>query len=304
MGLGKIFRFLQPKSTLFAKEAPGDIGFNPAIRGDVTTELEELLNNALDPSFIDHVRQRIIQKKPGVDKNKYSWMLLEVKRYFILFTIFKNVKMYSQEVDLIWHEMLLFTQDYQDFCKRFADRFIHHQPLKTASVKQKKLLEERAFFDLMYSILFRIYPENEKLLGTFFKHRVNKKLFPKWVKQSNDSIIENWFYSPVSAAFEKIQHQVINVIKQAYAEHQNDNGHTTKKLSPWSSRSIQSSGYTVNPTLAVMYVSTSKKDRDESDASVGVYSGSSGKSSKSAGEDSGVSNGSADSSCGGGCGSS
>ena len=34
----------------------------------------------------------------------------------------------SHRVDLVWHEMILFTRAYTDFCFEQFQRFIHHQP--------------------------------------------------------------------------------------------------------------------------------------------------------------------------------
>ena len=34
----------------------------------------------------------------------------------------------SRTVDKAWHEFLLFTRDYQQFCEERYGRFIHHQP--------------------------------------------------------------------------------------------------------------------------------------------------------------------------------
>jgi len=34
----------------------------------------------------------------------------------------------TPEVDIAWHEFILFTRDYADFCARYAGRFLHHQP--------------------------------------------------------------------------------------------------------------------------------------------------------------------------------
>lgn len=38
------------------------------------------------------------------------------------------VAMPSQAVDVAWHEFILFTKDYQKFCKRAFGRFLHHTP--------------------------------------------------------------------------------------------------------------------------------------------------------------------------------
>jgi len=40
----------------------------------------------------------------------------------------KMVAMPSEIVDVFWHEFLLFTREYQSFCKKGVGRFLHHTP--------------------------------------------------------------------------------------------------------------------------------------------------------------------------------
>jgi hypothetical protein len=40
----------------------------------------------------------------------------------------KFVAMPSQVVDDLWHEFILYTRDYEQFCKRAFGRFMHHTP--------------------------------------------------------------------------------------------------------------------------------------------------------------------------------
>ncbi len=46
-------------------------------------------------------------------------------------------------IDMMWHSFLLFTKDYQDFCKSHFGFFIHHNPRPHIErMKWKKLIEE------------------------------------------------------------------------------------------------------------------------------------------------------------------
>ncbi|MCZ4304810.1 hypothetical protein O4G98_08685 [Zoogloeaceae bacterium G21618-S1] len=40
----------------------------------------------------------------------------------------RKLSMPSQAVDDAWHEFILFTRNYQDFCRRGLGRFLHHVP--------------------------------------------------------------------------------------------------------------------------------------------------------------------------------
>lgn len=51
----------------------------------------------------------------------------------------KMVSMPSQVVDVAWHELILFTKEYQSFCKNALGRFLHHTPaeaMKSATIAQ------------------------------------------------------------------------------------------------------------------------------------------------------------------------
>ena len=52
----------------------------------------------------------------------------------------KMVAMPSEIVDVAWHEFLLFTREYQIFCKKGIGRFLHHTP--TEVMKSKTSAQE------------------------------------------------------------------------------------------------------------------------------------------------------------------
>lgn len=54
-------------------------------------------------------------------------LVREAKRMLYLDTIAGKSMSPSHHVDMAWHEMLMFTAWYQEFCK-FLGRFIHHDP--------------------------------------------------------------------------------------------------------------------------------------------------------------------------------
>ena len=54
----------------------------------------------------------------------------ELKRYLVLRVLNPNLRfpMASGPVDELWHNFLLFTQEYAEFCKQVGGSFIHHFP--------------------------------------------------------------------------------------------------------------------------------------------------------------------------------
>ncbi len=59
------------------------------------------------------------------------------KEYFIICHMAKGkmVAMPSQIVDVLWHEFILFTREYEQFCKQGLGTFLHHVP--TEAMKDK-----------------------------------------------------------------------------------------------------------------------------------------------------------------------
>ncbi len=55
-------------------------------------------------------------------------MLGEVLRFLELTRDSELMLSPPQRLDLAWHEFILFTKLYADWCKRHLGRFVHHQP--------------------------------------------------------------------------------------------------------------------------------------------------------------------------------
>ncbi|PGL70155.1 hypothetical protein [Bacillus sp. AFS055030] len=131
------------------------------------------LENAWKMDFLVHVKERVMEKEDWSDK-KYSFIEKELKRFFLMAAIFENVPMYSQDVDKIWHEMILFTKSYQNFCKTFCGEMIHHEPtIQKAEVDGN---DDRAVYNLLYNTLFETTSVNTHILGNLVVNFKNNKV--------------------------------------------------------------------------------------------------------------------------------
>ncbi|MGI0036892.1 MAG: glycine-rich domain-containing protein [Nitrososphaera sp.] len=75
-----------------------------------------------------------------VEKSAYSQMsaaeilemIAEFKKFVALLVINhskkRRVEMTNEEIDEIWHTFILFTKEYQEFCKMLVGEYIHHEP--------------------------------------------------------------------------------------------------------------------------------------------------------------------------------
>jgi hypothetical protein len=87
-------------------------------------------------SFIDSyafppgVRQRVHKRYPHLTEPDLDLVFDALREYFHLCRKGgrRLLSMPSQVVDVAWHEFILFTRNYQNFCDRALGRFLHHTP--------------------------------------------------------------------------------------------------------------------------------------------------------------------------------
>lgn len=93
-------------------------------------------------TFPRTVSQRLQEKYPHLTETQTKDVLEGLRDYFHICNAAgkKMVSMPSQAVDVVWHEFILFTMQYQNFCKKALGRFLHHVPaeaMKNPTAAQK-----------------------------------------------------------------------------------------------------------------------------------------------------------------------
>jgi hypothetical protein len=73
------------------------------------------------------LEQKII-KATGLDRAEIPEILSEVLRFMQMINLSAERLTPSNLVDLAWHEFILFTKYYADFCQKHFGGFIHHHP--------------------------------------------------------------------------------------------------------------------------------------------------------------------------------
>ena len=128
------------------------------------------LERALPNDYAHQLRQRVFTEHPDMTEEEWNWRWVEMRRYFLICALFKQMPMFSSKVDDIWHEMLMFTREYQQFCKQFYGYMLHHSP-HGQSVSQP---DQRALFDWTYSQLFPMTRPNSRLWNGFFNYPLSQ----------------------------------------------------------------------------------------------------------------------------------
>lgn len=81
-------------------------------------------------SFPDSVRGKLLERYPHLTPQQTGLVLQGLRDYFQLCRMAGKhmVAMPSQAVDVAWHEFILYTRRYQQFCRQGFGRFLHHTP--------------------------------------------------------------------------------------------------------------------------------------------------------------------------------
>jgi hypothetical protein len=95
--------------------------WEPALRFEAPYLIEKLLKN--------HIAQTQAEAEA---------LFAEVKRYLVLCHLDSGAPwdMYSTRVDEAWHQFVLFTRQYMEFCQRFFGKFSHHNPSNAPTVAE------------------------------------------------------------------------------------------------------------------------------------------------------------------------
>ncbi|WP_017812406.1 glycine-rich domain-containing protein [Paenibacillus shenyangensis] len=130
------------------------------------------LEQSLPSDYEHQLRQRVLTEHAELSEEEWAWRWIEMKRYLLMCALFRQMPMFSSRVDDIWHEMLMFTREYQQFCDRFYGYMLHHSP-HGGSLFQP---DQRALFDWAYAELFPITRANAYVWAGFFQYPLDKDM--------------------------------------------------------------------------------------------------------------------------------
>lgn len=162
----------------------------------------ERLEAALSPDFEARVKDRVLKAHPRLRSDEWNWIWFELKRYFLMCALLRNVPMYSARVDDVWHEMLMFTWEYEQFGKQLCGSMIHHAPHAAGS---KPDTGERAWFDWVYGELFEPVAASSRLWGAFYRTPLPKERIAELQELGRDELLERHFNTAAAGKFEDLR---------------------------------------------------------------------------------------------------
>ncbi|MFE1245821.1 hypothetical protein ACFW35_17045 [Fictibacillus sp. NPDC058756] len=261
------------------------------------------LEASLPSEFKEKLKRRYLSEHPKATEAYFEACFFELKRFFIMCSLLNNVPMFSKKVDAIWHEMLMYTKEYEKFSSDLCGEHIHHAPNDTVTPDP----HGRAWFDLLYTKLFVFTEFAPVAWGTFFQNPLHPGLLEELRTLSVEDLSRRYFREN---ADQNIVHALLTEIKSELER-------VTKENDPYKGLKLTPNAIDSAPILAGAMLYYSYHHFDEYESHIGKlnpansYSGNStacGSSCRNDNHDSSCSSdgggSSCGSSCGGGCGSS
>ena len=80
--------------------------------------------------FPKTISEKVKQTYPHLSDREIEQVIKGLREYFHVINLSRRklVSMPSQVIDVAWHEFILFTKMYQEFCTKALGRFLHHTP--------------------------------------------------------------------------------------------------------------------------------------------------------------------------------
>ena len=107
-------------------------GVGYLIYSEMRKSLAELKRAAFIREYVfpQGLLARLVEKRPQLTLKEQQLVTRGLRQFFLCNLMAKGafVSMLSQAVDDLWHEFILFTRHYDQFCKQAFGHFLHHTP--------------------------------------------------------------------------------------------------------------------------------------------------------------------------------
>lgn len=194
-----------------ASDLPQGLGL---LEGVPLERIVTKLNSALPLDYVERLQYRVKAGNPSMSDDEFACKWFELKRFFLMNLILKKTPMFSSEIDEIWHEMLMFTREYQRFGDQFAGGVIHHSPER----EPKEMPGERAWFDWVYAHLFEFVPTSSRCWNGFFRNPLDVERTDLLRKANEEQIAEQWFDMEQAKRYPEVAETISILITQAINE--------------------------------------------------------------------------------------
>ncbi|MFZ6741813.1 glycine-rich domain-containing protein [Undibacterium sp. JH2W] len=83
--------------------------------------------------------ERLHKQRPDLHLKDQQLVARALRQFFLVYlkSGYKHISMPSQVVDDLWHEFILYTKNYEQFCKQAFGRYMHHTPAAVLGSSQR-----------------------------------------------------------------------------------------------------------------------------------------------------------------------
>lgn len=83
--------------------------------------------------------ERLEKHRPGMERKDSALVSRGLRQFFIAYLMSgrRYVSMPSQVADDLWHEFILYTREYEAFCRQAFGTFLHHTPAVVLGAQRK-----------------------------------------------------------------------------------------------------------------------------------------------------------------------
>ncbi|MDQ0268437.1 hypothetical protein [Cytobacillus purgationiresistens] len=161
------------------------------VESDKVNPIVNKLDASLSTNYKERLKQRVLKENPKWADHEFEWAYFELNRYFVMNSLLKSVPMFSDKVDDVWHEMLMFTREYEQFSKAFYGDYLHHSP----NAEGMPMPGERALFDWMYLSLFAPTENSRKIWGGFLQSPIPNEILNDFELMNDEQLLVKYFRS-------------------------------------------------------------------------------------------------------------
>jgi hypothetical protein len=96
-----------------------------------------------------YLEKKLVRLGVAESELEAARLFQEVKKYLALGELHrgKRLPMFSTRIDEVWHQFVLFTSAYAEFCARFLGRFVHHIPAEYPEAPEAAAMPVMSFDD-------------------------------------------------------------------------------------------------------------------------------------------------------------
>ncbi|MFA5960837.1 MAG: hypothetical protein WC785_10005 [Tatlockia sp.] len=89
----------------------------------------------------------------------YNLYFCELKKFLSLNYLYvdEQFSMVNKQIDSLWHQFILFTREYQDFCNCYFGKFIHHSPNLPENDPKIDLSKEKKHAEKFFQLYFMTF---------------------------------------------------------------------------------------------------------------------------------------------------